>query len=111
MILSFILMCYYLQQHMSRVTRKPVRKIKPGCIAIEDGKRLQLSNFGWKKWNCTIQIVKTKALIARFSPLSICSHLQKTGFLMTWLILHAHLGFGGNGVQGEGGGGQDKGFC
>ena len=53
---------------MSLVKRKPVFGVsdqvphKPGCTAIEDGYRLEISELGSRDF--TIRVAKTKALIS-----------------------------------------------
>ena len=50
---------------------------KPGCTSKK--KRLETGNFGSRKLeNCTIHVLKTKAMISKSAPLF--SHMQIVGF-------------------------------
>ena len=58
---------------------------KPGCTATEDGLRLEISDL--RRIFCTIYVLKTKALIScAVTCVRLFSHMQKSGFLTTWLI-------------------------
>ena len=68
--------------------RKPVFRVfdqvshKPGCTALEDGWRLEISD-------CTIHVVKTKAVICcAVTAQPLFSHMQKSGFFMMPLIIY-----------------------
>ena len=54
---------------------------KPSCAATEDGSEEE-------EFSCTIRVAKTKALISFI--VTLFSHRQKSGFLMTRLIFSAN---------------------
>ena len=74
--------------YMSLVTRKPVFgvcdqvRLKPACRATEARQRLEIANIETRD----IILSRQRTTTAEADLRHCCSHLVKTGFLMTWLI-------------------------
>ena len=74
--------------YMSLVTRKPVFgvsdqvRLKPACSATEASYRLEISDIETRG----IILSRQRTTSAQSDLHLCCSHMAKTGFLMTWLI-------------------------